>query len=184
MFRVEGIANDLQITVDLRHLHKAVDELHHASLQLDKEKKDAEKNLWRIIRRWQRRHRKHRGNNNEENDVAEAPTAADNESENDERGFKSPWRRLRCFVKNLLGFRRYGYNTSDEPDEDQEQQNTNTQANKPRHRVPRRLRRAIKRVQNVNKILSTFEAGFISEDGIKDREWYRHLGVAPGKWLG
>jgi N-acetylated-alpha-linked acidic dipeptidase len=25
---------------------------------------------------------------------------------------------------------------------------------------------------------------FISEDGIKDREWYRHLGVAPGRWLG
>jgi N-acetylated-alpha-linked acidic dipeptidase len=28
------------------------------------------------------------------------------------------------------------------------------------------------------------EFQFISEDGIKDREWYRHLGVAPGKWLG
>ena len=44
--------------------------------------------------------------------------------------------------------------------------------------------RAAKHVHDVNKRLSKFEQGFISEDGIKDREWYRHLGVAPGKWLG
>ena len=43
---------------------------------------------------------------------------------------------------------------------------------------------AAKHVRDVNKRLSKFEQGFISEDGIKDREWYRHLGVAPGKWLG
>ncbi|TFK55577.1 Zn-dependent exopeptidase [Heliocybe sulcata] len=43
---------------------------------------------------------------------------------------------------------------------------------------------AAKRIQRVNKKLSSFERGFISEEGIKDREWYRHLGVAPGKWLG
>lgn len=43
---------------------------------------------------------------------------------------------------------------------------------------------AVKRVRRVNRKLSSFESGFISEGGIKDREWYRHLGVAPGKWLG
>ena len=43
---------------------------------------------------------------------------------------------------------------------------------------------AVKRVRRVNKKLSSFEQGFISEGGIKDREWYKHLGVAPGKWLG
>lgn len=47
----------------------------------------------------------------------------------------------------------------------------------------RRLMRAVKEVQDVNKKLSSFERGFISESGIPDREWYRHLGVAPGKWL-
>ncbi|KAH7916281.1 Zn-dependent exopeptidase [Hygrophoropsis aurantiaca] len=40
------------------------------------------------------------------------------------------------------------------------------------------------RVRQVNKKLASFERGFISEGGIKDREWYRHLGVAPGKYLG
>ena len=44
--------------------------------------------------------------------------------------------------------------------------------------------RAAKRVVSVNRKLIGFERGFISEEGIKDREWYRHLGVAPGKWLG
>ena len=34
----------------------------------------------------------------------------------------------------------------------------------------------------INKKLASFERGFLSEAGIKDREWYRHLGVAPGKW--
>ncbi|KAF8551474.1 Zn-dependent exopeptidase [Imleria badia] len=50
---------------------------------------------------------------------------------------------------------------------------------------PRRLLlNAIKRVQAVNDKLIAFERGFISKEGLKDREWYKHLGVAPGKWLG
>ncbi|KAF8138385.1 hypothetical protein EV363DRAFT_1427308 [Boletus edulis] len=48
----------------------------------------------------------------------------------------------------------------------------------------RRLLKAIKRVQAVNQKLIAFERGFISSEGIKDRAWYKHLGVAPGKWLG
>ncbi|KAG8744908.1 hypothetical protein FRC10_009278 [Ceratobasidium sp. 414] len=53
-----------------------------------------------------------------------------------------------------------------------------------KHGGLRRLIRAVKEVQAVNKKLSTFEQGFLSEGGIPGREWYRHLGVAPGKWLG
>lgn len=44
--------------------------------------------------------------------------------------------------------------------------------------------KAAKRVRAANAKLVAFEKGFLHEDGIKDREWYRHLGVAPGKWLG
>lgn len=43
---------------------------------------------------------------------------------------------------------------------------------------------AATRVKTVNQKLALFERGFISEEGVKDREWYRHLGVAPGKYLG
>ncbi|KAG8684008.1 hypothetical protein FRC11_012743, partial [Ceratobasidium sp. 423] len=42
----------------------------------------------------------------------------------------------------------------------------------------------IKDVRLINKKLSNFERGFISEDGLPGREWYRHLIVAPGKWIG
>ncbi|KAG6873768.1 hypothetical protein C0995_011587 [Termitomyces sp. Mi166 len=54
-------------------------------------------------------------------------------------------------------------------------------------RLPKEIKKLIKaakRVVKVNKKIIAFERGFISEGGIKDREWYKHLGVAPGKWLG
>ncbi|OSX59469.1 hypothetical protein POSPLADRAFT_1035744 [Postia placenta MAD-698-R-SB12] len=44
--------------------------------------------------------------------------------------------------------------------------------------------KAAQRVQHVNQKLRVFERGFISEEGISEREWYKHLIVAPGKWLG
>jgi N-acetylated-alpha-linked acidic dipeptidase len=50
--------------------------------------------------------------------------------------------------------------------------------------LPPKLIKAAKAVRKINKKLASFERGFIHEGGIKDREWYRHLGVAPGKWLG
>jgi N-acetylated-alpha-linked acidic dipeptidase len=46
------------------------------------------------------------------------------------------------------------------------------------------LLRAIRDVRIMNNRLRSFEAGMISAEGIKDREWFKHLGVAPGKWLG
>lgn len=46
------------------------------------------------------------------------------------------------------------------------------------------LLHALHRVHDVNNKLRSFERGLISKDGIKGREWFKHLGVAPGKWLG
>ncbi|KAH9850769.1 Zn-dependent exopeptidase [Lenzites betulinus] len=39
-------------------------------------------------------------------------------------------------------------------------------------------------VRRVNEKLVRFERGFISEEGLEGRGWHKHLGVAPGKWLG
>jgi N-acetylated-alpha-linked acidic dipeptidase len=50
--------------------------------------------------------------------------------------------------------------------------------------ILRKFIRAAIHVRRVNQKLIAFERGFIDEAGIKDREWYRHLGVAPGKWKG
>lgn len=46
------------------------------------------------------------------------------------------------------------------------------------------LAESMMRIRETNIRLGRFEQGFLSESGIKDREWYRHLGVAPGKWKG
>uniref|UniRef100_A0A0K3CQJ1 BY PROTMAP: gi/472581865/gb/EMS19580.1/ glutamate carboxypeptidase II [Rhodosporidium toruloides NP11] gi/647402604/emb/CDR48837.1/ RHTO0S20e02454g1_1 [Rhodosporidium toruloides] n=1 Tax=Rhodotorula toruloides TaxID=5286 RepID=A0A0K3CQJ1_RHOTO len=46
-------------------------------------------------------------------------------------------------------------------------------------------KRAIRQLRAVNKAIKAFETGFLGdEQGLKGREWYRHLGVAPGRWLG
>jgi len=47
-----------------------------------------------------------------------------------------------------------------------------------------KFRKAARRVRAVNAKLKGFEKGFISEGGIPEREWFKHLAVAPGKWLG
>lgn len=53
------------------------------------------------------------------------------------------------------------------------------------HKFPiHKFIKAAKRVQEANTKLAGFEKGFISKEGIKDRAWYKHLGVAPGKWSG
>lgn len=67
----------------------------------------------------------------------------------------------------------------------QEQQHAKRGLAHDKPRFPKkRLEKVIKRIREVNQKLVAFERGFIHEEGIKDREWYRHLGVAPGKWLG
>ncbi|KAJ7232226.1 transferrin receptor-like protein [Mycena haematopus] len=44
--------------------------------------------------------------------------------------------------------------------------------------------KAAKRVTKGNKKLAAFERGFVSQEGIKGQEWYKHMVVAPGRWLG
>lgn len=46
------------------------------------------------------------------------------------------------------------------------------------------IARVLRELRDINQNVRSFEKGFISENGIKGREWYRHKGVAPGKWLG
>ena len=46
------------------------------------------------------------------------------------------------------------------------------------------IARVLRELRDINQSVRSFEKGFISENGIKGREWYRHKGVAPGKWLG
>ncbi|KAE8259655.1 hypothetical protein A4X13_0g878 [Tilletia indica] len=47
-----------------------------------------------------------------------------------------------------------------------------------------KLREVYHLIRSVNKRAQGFERGFISKEGLVGREWYKHLGVAPGRWLG
>ncbi|KAL1740279.1 Zn-dependent exopeptidase [Schizophyllum fasciatum] len=44
--------------------------------------------------------------------------------------------------------------------------------------------KVLKEIKAVNAKLLAFERGFISPEGLMDREWYQHLLAAPGKWTG
>ncbi|KDN35445.1 hypothetical protein RSAG8_11583, partial [Rhizoctonia solani AG-8 WAC10335] len=46
------------------------------------------------------------------------------------------------------------------------------------------LKELLGEIRSINKKLFNFERGFISEAGLPGREWYRHMIVAPGKWIG
>ncbi|GAA5854899.1 hypothetical protein JCM9279_000191 [Rhodotorula babjevae] len=49
----------------------------------------------------------------------------------------------------------------------------------------RSAHKAAHSLRKVNAALRGFERGFLGdEEGLQGRTWYRHLGVAPGRWLG
>jgi N-acetylated-alpha-linked acidic dipeptidase len=168
-FRVEGIAASLDLKVKLKPLRHAVKKLHKASVKLDKEKHEAEEHLRDIIKDWQH----HRPSHNHR--------------------CGPRWWRISRWVKSVFGavnrdaYELDGANKGSDSDIHSPQPDSSlaSVSHHPHpHHPPHRLIKAVKRVQAVNKKLSSFEGGFISKEGIAGREWYKHLAVAPGKWLG
>lgn len=51
-------------------------------------------------------------------------------------------------------------------------------------KVEKQIWKVLGEIRGLNKKLQTFEQGLISKEGLKGREWYKHLGTAPGRWLG
>lgn len=175
--RVERIASTTSLDVDFTSLRESIQSLQSSSVALDKEKISAERQLKRIIRRIVRRkvirrklrkawcklkkvfgkkcHRKHEG----ETQDGHVPTFTTETGEVIE---------LRGVGRAPVWLR-------------EQKRHHACHAKDGRWK---KLREAVKRVRTVNTKLVAFERGFISEDGIKDREWYKHLAVAPGKWLG
>ncbi|KAG5648992.1 hypothetical protein DXG03_000341 [Asterophora parasitica] len=161
------------VVPNFKKLQKAITEVQRASLNLDKEKYKAEKDLKRAFRKLRPRHR---GLCHKSHRFA---------------------RRAADWVKKLFGIEPHDYQPVStfgtdawahllDFDGDEIRESAAILAH-PGHRHAdkiKKLIKAAKRVYNANKKIIAFERGFISEGGIKDREWYKHLGVAPGKWLG
>jgi len=196
--KVEHLAekSSIELQVDFRKLRRSLSELQEASLRLDKEKVHAYWQLKNALRKLQHRrvvrhklrkaycevrrwfgkkcHSKHEHEDKRKHSHDITPLVPPELVRGDGHAkFKPRVGRLAGWIKEQ---------------ERGEHSPHRRSGHKPglSHcgRGRKEVIRAAKHVHDVNKRLSKFEQGFISEDGIKDREWYRHLGVAPGKWLG
>lgn len=166
-FRVESVAAAGSFDVDLLPLRGSVHALQIASLELDSAKNKAEHKLSKILKKLKKRH-------------------------SIRRKIRRKVSKALCKLRKVFG----------KDNCERKNKHNDADAARPHKRVSshsgwmigsfsisfrqpsRHLIKAIQRVQAMNKRLIAFERGFISKDGIKDREWYKHLGVAPGKWLG
>ncbi|KAJ6539630.1 hypothetical protein B0H19DRAFT_1179879 [Mycena capillaripes] len=168
---IESIAlRESSIKVDLSPLRKSIVALQVASHSLDLEKVSAEKHLRKIIHKIAKR------------------------KSNLEKMLREAW----CLLKKLFGKECHKKSAEDQNHGCLDQQQglhdeilyglamhagfhgPTFHANLSR----KGLRKAVQRIRAVNMKLIGFEKGFISKDGIPEREWYKHLAIAPGKWLG
>ncbi|KAK7037544.1 Vacuolar protein sorting-associated protein 70 [Paramarasmius palmivorus] len=244
--KVEAIISTTDIQVDLSPLRQSIGSLQVASRALDFERLAAERELWKIIKKWKKKHDKgrrlkkkmwkayckwqkevlgkeckhHHSHGKDITEVFESEIPRDLPAVHPESGKPVKHRvgRLPAWVAEQMdaGNSDLGEGWKDDvvyglamglalsPDPEIEVSLANSLAMfsggcRRRERIAdghrphrphwpgkliRELIRVVKRLRAINQQLIAFERGFISEDGIPQREWYKHLGVAPGKWLG
>ncbi|KAG7447447.1 Zn-dependent exopeptidase [Guyanagaster necrorhizus] len=153
---VERLAvQEASSTIDFGILRLAISKLQEASKALDEEKEDAEKTFKDLL--------------------GQFPSLPPPGHAICRR--RSPsYIRITNWVKGVFG-------VSPFPLESAVQQSTIT-AGIPKIPPIIEFLKAQRRISKANKKLISFERGFISEGGIKGREWFKHLGVAPGRYLG
>jgi len=174
--KVENIISQLDLarTPDLNGLRHAIKHLQHASYKLDEDKIKAEKNFVKALKKlldYMHKHKHACGHVRYFKQFVRRIFGVSDSSEL--HGATRMNQRLdRLWERVLAAEAEHG------PDSDLED------VAKGEKKVLRDFIRAAMHVRRTNQKLIAFERGFIDEDGIKDREWYRHLGVAPGKWQG
>ncbi|EIW61207.1 Zn-dependent exopeptidase [Trametes versicolor FP-101664 SS1] len=190
--KVESIATATSLDVDFSDLRSAINSLQHASAKLDTEKFTAEKKLRKLLRRFAVRHLVRRNLHRafcrlrklvgKECSGPHAHVHGVAPVAHMEKTFECSAMKSRNGGKNgLLPFKpRVGHAPAWLKEHHGHEHGHGM---KPRFPA-KRFRKAAQRVRAVNQKLKAFERGFIHEDGIKDREWYRNLDIAPGKWLG
>lgn len=203
--RVENIAEDNSLEADFSELRQSISSLQEASSSLDHEKHSAERQLRKILHKiLKHRQRSHGLGYYLSENLCSLKRALIKVAKS--LGFGS-----KCSTRDAVKEKISGMEASDRlaPREGralgmikEAKRKAEKEVNdriygqghkhekghhghhSPNKWLMKKLAKAVKRVQAANKKLISFERGFIHEDGLKDREWYRHLGVAPGKWLG
>ncbi|KAJ6515617.1 hypothetical protein C8R45DRAFT_957123 [Mycena sanguinolenta] len=182
---VETMALDSAVSVDLAPLRKSIIALQTASHSLDFEKHGAEKELHKIIHKFMKRHRRLRRKLRKAwcrlrkvfgRECSQKFTEHGCGGDSEESPSKFRVGRLPAFLDEqdgldydvLLGLALH----------------SGSFGIPSRHFPLTKLKKVVRRIRTVNQKLVSFEKGFISKDGIPDREWYKHLAIAPGKWLG
>ncbi|KAF8213851.1 hypothetical protein K438DRAFT_1660450 [Mycena galopus ATCC 62051] len=159
----------LESAMDFSTLRNTISELTDASIELDAEKEAAEKEFTKQLSRLPKFPRRH----------GRRP------------GFV---RHFIHFIKRVFGvaphsWRRRGLHIPAAWEEYLDGQFATGRRDADSPHLPRvppifKFVKAAKRVTKANKKLAAFERGFVSEEGIKGQEWYKHKVVAPGRWLG
>ncbi|KAF5333503.1 hypothetical protein D9611_002581 [Ephemerocybe angulata] len=186
--QVEKLASEASLDVSFTTMRASIRALQNASQALDSEKHEAEAGLMRIIEKWRRKKsgaayrlgsksqmvyesvRKALGFGVAAPSSLSSLSMSDLHDKNEERRRDEDTEV--SMVARHAGFRSYF---------DAWSQGLGDAGSRP---PIEEIKKAVQRIQAVNKKLIGFERGFISKDGVKDREWFKHLGVAPGKWLG
>lgn len=185
--RVESIASKASVDVQFKPLKNSIRSLQKASVALDKERIEVQKDLQKLVKKWKKRHSRRRKVKMlakkalcRIKKVIGLECSCPHEGVAWSKGMRNIPVTQATGIEDeiLLGMLLHqGFNSYFDL--------AQLQLFGHHHKFPlRRLRRLVKRIQAVNKKASAFERGFISKEGIKDREWYKHLAVAPGKWLG
>ncbi len=194
-YRVESIASTTSLDVDFSGLRNAIQSLQKTSLRLDIEKDTAEKKLRKLLHKFARRHfirrqihralcklRKLFGKECPSHDASSLAAPVSVGYGAADKPFECSRGRKHANQGMLPVTPRIGH--AGAKVHEQRQRAGETEAFDKRRFPSKKFKKAVKRVRDVNQKLKAFERGFIHEDGIKDREWYRNLDVAPGKWLG
>lgn len=180
--RVERLAVASSATVNFAPLRAAIRSLQFASLKLDAEKFVAERVLREQLRKLRKDKRKHKQNEGRLKWFTRRLKGLFQE-ESDDVSVSAP--RLANEKPALKPGRAPDFGNDREVNVEERNWPQLPWPRKPKQPcLPPKFIKALKVVRKINQKLVSFERGFIHEDGIKDREWYRHLGVAPGKWLG
>ncbi|KAG7440790.1 Zn-dependent exopeptidase [Guyanagaster necrorhizus] len=198
---VENLVSAQSVDIDLSPLRQSIHSLQAASLALDYEKLAAERNIIKVIKKWRKeaskmkklkkklrkaycKVRKALGHPCEPHRREEQHQPAEEERRVHHAGFEHrigrlpAWRQEVAENEMLYGIAlQAGFKES-------RRGCVKAEIRRFSHFPIGEMKEAVKCLRAVNQKLVTFERGFISEDGIPEREWFKHLGVAPGKWLG